>query len=523
MTPMTPGRTWIWLRRLSQALVLVVVLVAPLLGGWQRLDRNLLASWDGHGWDLPAQMLEHLPRGEAPGRAYDALAAVGGGTAFTVAEVPFADPVAAVVALTAGATGTLLLALLLPILLALFAGRVWCGWMCPFGTMSRALEALLRRLPRRPPVLRLPSRRPLRWVLLVGALAVATFGLPALVYLLLPHALVQQSAYALWLMGGGGAALGWLLGLVVAGVAFGPTAYCAALCPTGAALSLPGHARRVRLRIADTSACGRHCNLCTQACWLALDPASGDPGPDCDACARCFVACPRTNLVIGLRRGELRDHAPSKPSLAAAALVLLGCAMGFSPTASSYDGHHGDDRRAPRLVLHATHTSGDRIVAVSAEDLSLFQLDADDPTVEGGTEITVYLLRGERGEADHLGRLAAGDVYRGPLSVVVDGRALPAPRTLTFERPTSPMSTPHRTLYRERIPERLTAGDHLVVRAVAGWLDEDHAFTVPDDNPGQSSERIWLPMLASFLLFGGLLSLAHVPSSTHVPSSKRKV
>ena len=37
---MVPGRTWRWTRRATQLATLAVILVGPLLGGWQRLERS---------------------------------------------------------------------------------------------------------------------------------------------------------------------------------------------------------------------------------------------------------------------------------------------------------------------------------------------------------------------------------------------------------------------------------------------------------------------------------------------------
>lgn len=59
----------------------VAILVAPLLGGWQRLDRNYLSAWKDHGWDLPVSVLENLPLGDAPSQAHAANQLLGGGVA----------------------------------------------------------------------------------------------------------------------------------------------------------------------------------------------------------------------------------------------------------------------------------------------------------------------------------------------------------------------------------------------------------------------------------------------------------
>ena len=140
-----PGRPWRWLRRTTQALALFAIVVAPFLGGWQRLERNDLSSWLSPDTELPQSLRERLPRGETAGSAHDRNRLLGGGVAVDYFDVPTIDPLAGALTLAAGPpTLKALVALALPILLAILAGRVFCGWFCPFGTLSRAL-AWLRR------------------------------------------------------------------------------------------------------------------------------------------------------------------------------------------------------------------------------------------------------------------------------------------------------------------------------------------------------------------------------------------
>jgi len=296
------GRAHRMARRACQALALVAVIASPFLGGWQRLERNFLSGWDGRAYDLPEFLLERLPGGELAARAYQANELLGGGVASRYVGVPFVDPaMAPSVLLTSELTLVVLLGVALPVLLGVLAGRAFCGWFCPFGTVSRIVESLLRRLPWRPKPLSVPTHRGFRHLLL-GALWIASlvFGVHV-VYLFLPHSLLQQSVYAVWLLGGGGAVLAWFLGLLSAGVILGPTAYCATVCPTGTLLSLLGRKKVVRVTLRAPGECGSHCTLCANACWLSLRPDQGDPGPDCDSCSRCFEVCPRTNLVVGLQ------------------------------------------------------------------------------------------------------------------------------------------------------------------------------------------------------------------------------
>lgn len=492
------GPLWRTARRLAQAMVFVALLFAPFLGGWQRLDRNDLAAWDGHGWDLPAPLLDRLPAGDAAKAAYDGIVLVGGGSGAEYFGIPAVDPLAGTFALVMDsdpATRTIV-AWLVVVVLALVAGRVFCGWLCPFGTLARVVEFLLERLPVQPPRFAIPRRRPLRFVLLIVVVSVGALGLPALLYLSLPHLLVQQAAYGLWLMGGVGAAFGGLVGLVLAGVLFGPTTYCATLCPTGAALSVLGTRRVVRLRLLEPASCGAHCDLCDQACWLSLHPSKGDPGPDCDSCGRCTEVCPHANLGVGM-------VSPLK-SPTALGLCLLAFLAPSRVHAAPEAGTNDPDK--PKMVLDAFREVDGVDVAIAIVDMEGITLDADDPTAEHGVEISTYLARGARGDVDRLGREGSRDVYRGPLEVRLM-RGKRRLETLIFESPNHPRSTPNRTVYRRRVVIAVQPGDSIEFGPVDGWLSHPVSIEIPEVRAAGP----WRALgggVAAVLVFGGLISLA---------------
>ncbi len=475
-----PGRTWRLARMTTQLLALVAVLVAPFLGGWQRLERNELSAWNSPDTELPPRLRERLPRGDAAGRAYDLNVLIGGGTAAALGPVPFADPVAgAIVLMTRAPTGRALLAFALPLLIALVAGRVFCGWFCPFGTLGRAVAALLFFVPfaRR---LEIPPSRPVRYFVLAAGIVAGLLGVPSVLYLALPHLLLQQSVYSMWLLGGGGAALGLLLGLLVAGLFLGPTSYCAMVCPTGGVLGLAGRARLVRLRIREPKSCGSACRLCSQACWMQLEPSSGDAGPDCDLCARCVPACPRTNLEITLGWSKAPTRKKALPVLAGM-LMLAGT------------GHVEAQRESPELVLAAERRVDGVVVAVDVVDKTGIPVAADADETLSGSEVSVFLGRGE------------GEFATGPLEVVVHrgDRAI----ELDFDEPTSPISTQGRSIYRRRIEARLHPGDVVEVRPVDGWLREPQRFVVPHPGVDVSVGNVLVFVAGGLAMFGGLMSL----------------
>jgi len=484
---------WRVLRRLAQALALIAIVVAPFLGGWQRLERIDLSSWQSPDAELPAALHGALPRGDAAGEAHENNRLLGGGLAVDYLGVPTVDPLAGTLALIARpSTGRALVAVAIPVLIALVVGRVFCGWFCPFGTLSRVLAWLLHLLPF-VPKLRVPRRRPLRFAVLgVGALA-GLLGVHVVLYAAMPHLLVQHAVYSAWLLGGGGAALGLLGGLLLVGLVFGPTTYCATLCPTGGALRVLGAKKVVHLKIAQPRDCGKACRRCAQSCWLQLDPASGDPGPDCDLCGRCVPQCPKTNLRIGLGKGELK---------AGAVLVAL---LAVAPATAQAQGRAGVQ---PRLSLAAERVVDGVTVAVDVVDQTGVRPYPDAPSALRGSDVSVFVARGQRRPADERGLLPARAIYEGPLEVRI--RHGGAQEVVRFDAPTAPRSTPRRSIYRRRVDLRLEPGDLVEIAPVDGWIVAPTRFEVPPGGVDSSPVTTLLALLAGLCLFGGALSLALV-------------
>ena len=406
-----PGRAFRIARRVTQCVGLAAVLLAPLLGGWQRLERNQLATWSGPGWTLPQALSTRLPRGETARRAHDANKLIGGGLGIEYVGLPAADPLAGGLALlhARGQVRTLL-AWLLPALVALVAGRWFCGWLCPFGALARGMSWLFDTIWPRRYRLALPRTRPVRYIVLAATIVASLLGTQLVLFTVLPHFLLQQSVYAAWLLGGGSSVLGVFVGLLVAVALMGPTSYCAAVCPTGATLALLGRKRRVHLTVSSPSRCGAHCRLCNEACWLQLDAASGDPGPDCDVCGRCVPVCPRTNLE--LRLGAVRSTEPlagtatARGSGAARAgsaargrsAVVVGLCLAASCVAMPGPAQAQHGHAKPKLLLDSevAIAQGGLTVEISEQPL----VSQPNPLGQGGTavvpnsEVTVEQGRG---------------------------------------------------------------------------------------------------------------------------------
>jgi len=216
---------------------------------------------------------------------------------------------------------------LLPLVgLALVAGRAFCGWICPLGTLVDCADGLARR--RRP--LALPGPRRAKYYLLAALLAAALLG-AQLAYLADPLVLLTRS-FALGLfaplqavaraVGLGNhpllpesqayyrfsllalVMLGAILGLAVVGRRY----WCRMLCPLGALYGLLGRWAPVRLQVNDQCVeCGRCARECPTGAISAQDPRRYQ-GAECTLCAHCLRACP--TQAIGINLGHYPGREP---------------------------------------------------------------------------------------------------------------------------------------------------------------------------------------------------------------------
>ena len=171
----------------------------------------------------------------------------------------------------------LLVLTLFTLILTLVLGRVWCGWVCPMGTVltwTRFKGAIERGE-------RLSGRWwAVKYVLLLLVLAAALLGL-------VPPVLAWMGENAV----ASGTGIILLLGASVGLNYYADLFWCRYLCPLGGALALLSRIspmrRTVRVHCND-------CSVCVDACPMGcVDPRRGfanDPG-GCTVCIDCLPAC----------------------------------------------------------------------------------------------------------------------------------------------------------------------------------------------------------------------------------------
>lgn len=194
------------------------------------------------------------------------------------------------------------------LLITALLGRVFCGWICPLGTLMDATRAAVRSGPGRALSRRWASLRFALLGVLIGA-ALLDFNLAGWLdpiatptrALHLAHT-VQGSAWP--------AAMAWALLLGAIGLTLiAPRFWCRLLCPLGAALSLVSRFSPWGRRLTDSC---RRCGACAPVCPMGGSP-SADPGEDCLICGRCAAVCPEGVINLGWRRFSGKrdpDHVP---------------------------------------------------------------------------------------------------------------------------------------------------------------------------------------------------------------------
>jgi len=282
--------------------------------------------------------------------------------AFPLADLFFRlDPLAALGAMLAARKWVPRLALaLITTGLTLLLGRVWCGWLCPLGTL---LEWVRFPAATQRAATLSPHWRMVKNVVLLVILAMALFGSLSLLILdpitlftrtmttaILPalNFLVTAVEHALYTIPALRPAIGWvektlrgpvlpviqpvfgqnaLIAVLFLGIlalnALADRFWCRYLCPLGALLGLLSKVSLLRPIVRP--ACNR-CGQCVGACRVdAIDTGEGyDIVPsECTVCLDCLSACPEGGVEFRWhwRPAPAREYDPNRRQALAALMA----------------------------------------------------------------------------------------------------------------------------------------------------------------------------------------------------------
>ncbi|MCB1380354.1 MAG: 4Fe-4S binding protein [Alphaproteobacteria bacterium] len=168
----------------------------------------------------------------------------------------------------------------------LFWGRVYCGWLCPFGALQELLNKLAQRLGVRQfavPFMLHERLWPIKYIIFLGLFAISLASMTAA----FKAAEVEpfKTAISFHFVRAWPFAL-YALGLLVAGL-FIERFYCRYLCPLGAALAIPARLRMFEW-LKRRPQCGRECRICSTKCPVQAIHPEGHINPnECVYCLNC--------------------------------------------------------------------------------------------------------------------------------------------------------------------------------------------------------------------------------------------
>ena len=232
------------------------------------------------------------------------------------------------------------------VVLTIFLGRFYCGWICPLGTLQDWSAALRRSTSKKD--IEINRYRPayrLKYLILIAFLFMAVFGVLQ-VGLIDPLVLLSR-AFATsvlpsidrgsgWLfVTGREFDLGWIALLLVIAVLIAsylmPRLWCKLLCPLGALLGLLS--RWSVFHIIRKSPSCSDCELCHAECTAGADPGIQLRKSECMLLFNCLETCPPDALAFGpVDKGQEFSQPFAGPDLGRRRLLsaaLSGLAMPF--------------------------------------------------------------------------------------------------------------------------------------------------------------------------------------------------
>jgi ferredoxin len=232
------------------------------------------------------------------------------------------------------------------IVVTLLFGRVFCGFVCPFGAIHQFVGWLSRRVRRPKERIAVNAYRPAqaaKYYVLIALLAAAAFSAGGALVgtlqigLLDPISLLCRSfnlvvlpaadlPFERWFPGGRFALGAGLVGVLFVGFVllnlWVPRFYCRYVCPLGALLGVL--ARRALWSVGKTGEKCNECALCDIDCEGACNPMGPIRVSECLMCMNCFDTCPSSAPLAYVARpssgGEVTAHGVTRRGFLAAAL-----------------------------------------------------------------------------------------------------------------------------------------------------------------------------------------------------------
>lgn len=254
--------------------------------------------------------------------------------------------------------------LIVLVAMTLLFGRVFCGWICPLGTLGEWTSRAGTRLGIRKRELTVRTDAVLRWLkyLVLVVIIAATWKAGTLVWRGYDPWVAWMHLSAGW---DGFLESPWsffsLFVLVIGLSLFIERFWCRYLCPLGALLAPLQKSGLVKVRRSDEDCI--HCHMCGPVCPVRLDPEARDVerSAECIACGRCVEVCPREKALF---------FGTSKRKISVMMLGVLALAAWFGGYAAAKVTGYWQTYASPPISSDGTSTQAQLYGWMTIENVS---------------------------------------------------------------------------------------------------------------------------------------------------------
>lgn len=163
----------------------------------------------------------------------------------------------------------------------LIMGRVFCGWVCPVGTLSDLIPRTKRRLR---------SYFRVKYYVLVFLLGLTGFGYQFLLFsdpiVIMTRSLVFISQLRIPFL---------IIGIILMVAGLGERFWCRVICPLGALLGILSSGKLINIHIQKDCI---HCHRCEAVCPMDAIIDHHVRKTECTLCLRCIETCPQNAIGI---------------------------------------------------------------------------------------------------------------------------------------------------------------------------------------------------------------------------------
>jgi len=222
--------------------------------------------------------------------------------AYTILGVSLSDPLGLISELLNSVKFPVkyLLGALIPFLVTIILGRVFCSWLCPMHvifSVTKKVRCAADRLGIPLFNIRIDQKTRI-WVFFIGLVLSYLFG-AWVWHFVLPYITFTHEIFSIVIFSCFTVGVYFLLVLLLFDFALAPGEFCRSICPTGFLLAWIGRVRLVRLKV-DVKKCPPYCIKCKISCPLGLYPKVDSELNSCHLCMLCVNNCPSQSIKPGL-------------------------------------------------------------------------------------------------------------------------------------------------------------------------------------------------------------------------------